>query len=183
MCAKRVLRSGANYDSAKVSRETSFDCSSGGPSKTIQSAKDESDINVIVRRFGVTRMMPTAVRVPSYGDYETVGDFHTAMNVVRQAEENFLLMPATVRARFGNDPGRFLDFASRSENIDELRKMGLAIPKKDDNIPIPSNSTVKGKEKANEHSEGRAVKSGKASGRTAEGSDGVKGGDGSGVGE
>ena len=36
-------------------------------------------------------------------------------------------MPAEVRDRFQNDPGRFLEFANDASNYDEALKMGLAI--------------------------------------------------------
>lgn len=160
----RILRSGAQlYDANDVSRETGHDPGTARfPSKTIQSEKDNCDINVIVKRFKVTGQMPGTMRLPEYGDYEGVGDFHTAMQVIRSATESFMSMPAAVRARFGNDPQSFLEFCSDVQNIDELRKMGLAIPKKDDIIPVPD---VPVKEKPSvSNSKGRAGKSGKASG-------------------
>ena len=43
------------------------------------------------------------------------------------AEEAFNAMPAEVRDRFQNDPGRFLEFANDASNYDEALKMGLAI--------------------------------------------------------
>ena len=54
-------------------------------------------------------------------------DFHSSMNVIRAAEEAFNAMPAEVRDRFQNDPGRFLEFANDASNYDEAVKMGLAI--------------------------------------------------------
>lgn len=109
------------------------------PSKTIQSGKDDADINIIIRRFGVTRVLPTGLNPPSYGDYDTVMDFKSAMNAIRGAEETFMQLPSAVRKRFGNDPQEFLRFAGNPENIDDMRKMGLAIPKKDDIIPPVDN--------------------------------------------
>ena len=49
------------------------------------------------------------------------------MNVIRAAEEAFNAMPADVRDRFQNDPGRFLEFANDASNYDEALKMGLDI--------------------------------------------------------
>ena len=46
----------------------------------------------------------------SSGDFTNIPDFHTAMNLVRQAQEEFVRIPADVRARFNNDPGRFMEF-------------------------------------------------------------------------
>ena len=72
-------------------------------------------------------------------------DFQSSMNVIRAAEEAFNAMPAEVRDRFQNDPGRFLEFANDASNYEEALKMGLAIkrPKKaavgpENGLPEPS---------------------------------------------
>lgn len=111
------------YDADVVSRETALFCKDA--SLTKQSFKDECDINTIVRNFGLTGELPDDVRAPSYGDYTDVCDYHTALNAIALANEAFDRMPATVRARFNNDPGAFVDFCSSADNIDEMRKMGL----------------------------------------------------------
>ena len=60
-------------------------------------------------------------------DFEETFDFQSSMNVIRAAEEAFNAMPAEVRDRFQNDPGRFLEFANDASNYEEALKMGLAI--------------------------------------------------------
>lgn len=99
-----------------------------GKSLTKQSHRDECDVNVILRRFQVTG---AAEHLNKYqGEYATFGafDFHQAMNVVVEAEEMFMSLPSSVRKRFDNDPGAFLDFATKPENLGELQEMGLAPP-------------------------------------------------------
>lgn len=167
----RTLRSGGmNYDSEAVSLDTAmFHNSFLDPSRTIQSGKDDADINVIVKRFMKTGQAPVNARMPEYGDYNGVGDFQTAMNVIRQAEESFMSLPSGIRKKFGNDPQAFLEFCSDKENLPELRKMGLAIPEKiDDNVLEPVIPPVKGDDGNARPSSKRAGKSGKAS----EGSEG-----------
>lgn len=116
------------YDDHSLESElTGLDCQD--PSLAIQSAKEESDINTIVRRFGLTGQLPNDVRVPSFGDFTEVVDFHTAMNAVAMANESFMAMPAEVRSRFGNDPQAFVAFCSDEGNLEEMRKLGLAVPK------------------------------------------------------
>lgn len=95
------------------------------PTLTKQAFQEECDINVIVRRFGLTGQLPVGVRMPQFGDFSEVTDFHEALNAVRVAEESFLAMPAEVRARFGNDPGQFVDFVADDRNRDEAVKLGL----------------------------------------------------------
>ena len=49
------------------------------------------------------------------------------MNVIRAAEEAFNAMPAEVRDRFQNEPGRFLEFANDASNYDEALKIFLKV--------------------------------------------------------
>lgn len=120
------LRSEFNYDGDEVSRETGL--SDFGPSLTVQSQKDEADINTIVRNFGVTGQVPQNVRVPMYGDFTGVGDYRQALDAVRTAEESFMKLPAEFRAELDNDPQRFLEFCADEANLDRMRKLGLAVP-------------------------------------------------------
>lgn len=135
------------------------------PDRTIQSGKDDADINVIVKRFGITKTFPVTFRTPEYGDYSGVGDFHTAMNAVRTAQETFAAVPSDVRKRFGNDPQLFLEFCSNPENVDELVKMGLAVPRE---TVVDSSPVVKTEDSRNVNAKskrgakGREVASGGA---------------------
>lgn len=90
-----------------------------------QQFKEECDINEIVRRFGLTGQMPDAVGIPLSGDFTEASDFQTAMQLVRQAEEQFLLLPADVRAQFGNDPGRVIAFLEDEANREKAIELGL----------------------------------------------------------
>lgn len=99
-----------------------------GPSLTVQSQAEDADLNVIVKRFGLTGQMPQDVRVPMYGDFSEISDFRSAWEAVRAAEEEFMKVPAEVRARFGNDPQKFLEFCADEVNIPEMRKLGLHLP-------------------------------------------------------
>jgi hypothetical protein len=50
------------------------------------------------------------------------------MNAVRDAQVEFLRVPADVRARFNNDPGRLMAFLEDDRNRDEARKLGFLKP-------------------------------------------------------
>ena len=117
------FRSGFNYDRDSVSIETGLFCED--ESLALQSAKEESDINTIVRKFGLTGELPNDLRMPQSGDFTDVPDFHTAMNMVRSAQEEFLRVPAEIRARFNNDPQRLMSFLEDDSNRDEARKLGF----------------------------------------------------------
>ena len=118
-----MFRTGFNYDRDAVSAETGLLCED--ESLAVQAAEEESNINTIVRRFGLTGQLPSDVRMPRSGDFTGIPDFHAAMNMVRAAQEEFLRVPAEVRARFGNDPQKFMAFVEDDANRDEARKLGL----------------------------------------------------------
>lgn len=169
---KIFVRSAFNYDPNVVSRETGT-CCAEDEDKTVQSFKEEADINVLVRRFGITGQMPQGVVPPTYGVFEDVFDFKSAMDAIAVARESFDAMPGDVRAKFQNDPQKFVEFCSNKDNLPEMRKMGLAIPEVVvDNIDVADVPPVK--EKAN----ARSVKKGAVGGSEA-----VKGPDGSVEGE
>lgn len=121
-----MVRTRYNYDRNAVSRGTSLRCEE--KSLAQQSFKEQSDINTIVRQFGLTGELPQNVQVPVSGDFSEVGDFQSAMAIVRKAEEAFMQLPADVRARFHNDPQELQVFVENKDNIDEARKLGIAVP-------------------------------------------------------
>lgn len=96
------------------------------PSLAIQSQKAEADINNIVRNFGVTGRLPASVRLPEYGDFDTVSDYRSAIEAVRAAEAEFSKIPATIRAEFQNDPHAFATYCLDPSNLARLREWGLA---------------------------------------------------------
>jgi len=100
------------------------------PSLTVQADRESSDINFIVKQFGLTRKLPYGVDVPEYADYSDIpNDFHQAMQYLEDSNAAFLEMPAPVRARFDNDPGLFLDFVRSPDNYDEAVSLGLVLSK------------------------------------------------------
>jgi phage internal scaffolding protein len=117
------LRSAYNYDRDAVSDETGLSCPE--PTMAQQQFRDECDINTIMEKFGQTGQVPTSARMPQYGDFTGITDYHTAINAVIQAEESFGAMDAKIRARFDNDPGRFVEFCLDENNRDEAIKLGL----------------------------------------------------------
>lgn len=120
------LRSSFNYDRDAVSNATGLECLDD--SLAIQSAEEESNINTIVRKFGLTGELPNDVAMPQSGDFTNIPDFHTAMNIIRKTQEEFLRVPAEIRARFGNDPQALMMFVEDEANRDEARRLGFLRP-------------------------------------------------------
>ncbi|UOF82700.1 scaffold protein [Microviridae sp.] len=129
------LRSTFNFDRDAHSNESALTCLDD--SLAIQSAESESNINTIVRKFGLTGQLPDQVAMPQSGEFHDIPDYHTAMNLIRKTNEEFLKVPAEVRARFGNDPQSFMMFVEDDANRDEARRLGLLKPVP----PVPASGT------------------------------------------
>lgn len=119
------VRSAYNYDPDEVSRETGLHCLDD--SLTQQQFAAETDINEIVRRFGLTGEMPDDPHLATSGDFTNVMDFRTAMEAIRKAEEGFMELPPDMRMRFSNDPQLLLEFLDNPNNRDEALKLGLIV--------------------------------------------------------
>lgn len=132
-----MFNTGFNKDNDAISLETGIVFSE--ESMAVQSAEEESNINTIVRRFGISGELPNNLRMPQSGDFTNAPDFHTAMNLVRQAQEEFVRVPAEIRARFNNDPARFMQFFEDPANYDEAFKLGLVNAR-----PVPPSGTPEG---------------------------------------
>lgn len=118
------LRTPYNYDRNAASDETGLSC----PEETLtqQQFKDETDINTIVRRFGLTGEMPPNVVVPMTGDFtDAVTDYHSALNMVKAADAGFLTIPAEIRTQFDNDPGKLIAFLEDEKNRPKAIELGL----------------------------------------------------------
>lgn len=106
------------------------------PSRTKQSFLQECDINNIIKSFKVTGQIRHINEKASQGAYADLPDpieFQDALHAVKAASASFATLPSQVRARFDNDPGRFLEFMSDPANQDEIIRLGLAT----DNRPPP----------------------------------------------
>lgn len=121
-----MSRSALNYDRDELSIRSGIIFED--PSRTIQSERDSADINTIVRQFGLTGKLPEGVRIPTYEDWsDAVNDYQTAVEALREAQNNFLALPASLRSRFHNDPQAFLEYCTNEANLPEMRSLGLAV--------------------------------------------------------
>lgn len=128
------IRTRYNYDIRAAGQACALICED--PSLAQQHAKEDADINTLVRRFGITGTMPQLDRIPLQGDFHDITDFHTAANKILEAEQTFMTLPAELRKRFENDPHKFLDFTSDEANREEMGKLGLLKPKAPEPTPM-----------------------------------------------
>ena len=133
------LRTPYNYDPDAASNESGLHCEDASLAQ--QHFKDECDINNILRQFNLTGLLPESPLSPRYGDFTGIGDYHTALNQVIAAEDEFMSLPATLRARFENDPAQLIEFLDKPENFDEAISLGL-VNKKPVEIPQPVENTT-----------------------------------------
>lgn len=117
------IRNPYNYDGDVISHQTGLECVT--PSKAEQSYRDECDINAMIARFARGALPPPPDSFPTPPDFDSVFDFHSAMNQLRAGREAFDRLPSKVRARFQNDPGQYLDFIAREENLFEAESLGI----------------------------------------------------------
>lgn len=103
-----------------------------GNGRTKQSHRDECDINQILIRYQKTGTVTHANNYEAqYGDVTSI-DLHEAMNIITQSEQMFEALPSSLRTKFKNNAGEFLDFVQNPDNQAELVTMGLSKKKEID---------------------------------------------------
>lgn len=130
------LRTPYNYDTMAVSEETGLKCEDETLAQ--QQFRDECDINNIMERFGLTGELPANPLSPQFGDFSGVLDYHSAMNAVLAAQDSFNELPATLRARFENDPNNLIRFLDDPNNRNEALALGLIAEEPRAAMPEPS---------------------------------------------
>lgn len=123
-----------------------------GKGRTKQSHVAECDINQILAKYqksgALTHLNTHAAQ---YGE-ATSQTFHDALNIVAKAQSMFEDLPSSIRTKFKNDPGNFLDFVQDPKNASELVQLGLATEAENNYIPEKTSSKA-GASKAKEKSE------------------------------
>lgn len=122
-----------------------------GDSMTHQSFKDECDINNLVARYQRTGSWSDGMTIPSvqpsFGTFDQNFTYYEAQNLIKRAENEFMSLPASVRSRFDNDPGKLLSFVDDPANAEEAAKLGLIDSFSDQVgqvIPTPTSPSIKG---------------------------------------
>jgi len=124
---KRKVRNAFTLDTRYNSLASGLSCPEGS-SKTVQSHKDEADINVIVDRLLKSGSPLPLAPPPTHADFTEARDFRESHQLIVEARESFMRLPAKLRARLDHDPAQFIDFVADPQNLPELRSLGLAIP-------------------------------------------------------
>lgn len=107
-------------------------------SRTKQAMREECDINLIVARAqrgqAVTHVKENA---PAFMDVSEVGDYKSALDMLRATDVFFARLPAKVRFAFANDPAVFLDSMDTVEGRARMVEAGLVPPTKEPPAELP----------------------------------------------
>lgn len=120
---KPFVRNPYNYDTDAASDASGLRCED--PSLAQQHMKEECDINTILEKYGITGQLPQTTITPQYGDFSGVSDYHTALNTINSTMEEFMSLPAKLRARFNHDPNELVNFLFDEANRSEAIQLGL----------------------------------------------------------
>lgn len=108
-----------------------------GKSMTDTQFKDDCDINVIIKRFGLHGPYPHQTKRPGvYTDASQVPDLFNATLMVQEAQESFQQLPAEAREKFKNDPREMYQWLQDPKNTEEAIKLGLMTQKQKTNDEI-----------------------------------------------
>lgn len=117
------------YERFPVQKDT------GTETHTIQSAAAECDINKIVGKYKRTgELTHISQGIARYGDFTTEADYHQALLNVQEAKEQFMELPAEIRALAHHDPGEFLTFVDDPKNRDQCIELGIIPSPKEERL-------------------------------------------------
>ena len=127
------------------------------PSATLQSFKDDADINCIIARYENTGVLvdPTVPvsRTPEFGDFSDMPDYQTAQNVIIAAKNAFDSLSSKIRERFNNDPAAYFDFVQNlkegSDEFAEAVSLGIVNKPVDHSHEVPAGASEGAGEKVN----------------------------------
>lgn len=111
----------------QVGQEAAIDFSDD-PGLTLQEPAEDADINVLMKRMGVTdgSQLPYFPNPRAlYGDFSEMPDDPVEMaELMRQGELAFMRIPAEVRQRYRN-PQELFEWMENDDNYEEAVKLGL----------------------------------------------------------
>jgi phage internal scaffolding protein len=120
-----------------------------GESLTQQHFKDECDVINIIKKHDRNGIIEHVQRGQArYGDFSEVAGYREALDLIRDAQDEFMTIPSDIRKKFDNDPGKFYEFVSNPDNKEELKQMGFIEPQQ----VVASSSTTQAPSEAGEPS-------------------------------
>lgn len=122
----KLQKTGPDFVRPTRSRVRTTHPAGGDDSKVQQHARDECDINLIIKKHtetgNISHLNPSA---PLYIDCSKVSTLEGAIKLVEEAGDNFATLPAQVRKACRNDPVEFMDMIHTEEGAKVLGQAGL----------------------------------------------------------
>lgn len=112
-----------NYTATRHPPKVGLTCTS--PAQTKQSEKDNCDINLIVKRYATSGVLPQVNVQGLFVDVSSLPDYRAAIDQVAYAESIFRQLTSEQREFFSNDVETFIDFVADSKNTETLQELGL----------------------------------------------------------
>jgi len=120
---QKILHKYSNLNSSRWhSSITEYDSN-----RVQQNQRDDTDINALAEKYGRNVLMANN-HPPRFGDNPAILDLQYALNLQREAEQQFNQLPAKTRLRFNNNPLQCLQFVENPKNYQESVKLGLITP-------------------------------------------------------
>jgi phage internal scaffolding protein len=117
-----------------------------GESLTQQHFQEECDILNIIKRHDRNGIIEHVQRGQArYGDFSEIADYREALDLVQDANTEFMKIPSDIRKKFNNNPGEFLNFVNNPENEEEMITMGF-VKKSEDVSSSPETAIPKASE-------------------------------------
>lgn len=129
-----------NHDTDLESLATGLECTD--PTKTQQHMEEETDINKMIKKYGIGAVMNAAPMPPTMQDFEEAFDMQESLDLIHQANQSFAKLPPEVRDYFMGDAAKFVaavdnELAKGKPGLDKLRAWGLAPPEAPEPEPTP----------------------------------------------
>ena len=111
-----MLRTPYNYDRDEVSKNTALVCEDETLAQ--QNFKDETDLNNMIRKYGVLPV--NEVNWKEFDATVIPKDYQALQNMLLEADQAFMQLPAQVRKAVDNDPIKLLAMVEAEQA--EIRK-------------------------------------------------------------
>ncbi len=104
-------------------------------SRVQQNFKKDADINNIVKKYKSGQIDQVNPAQLMYRDVSGIPTFHEMLNIVTEANANFLRIDPEIRQEFENKPEKLVEFMSDPKNQERALELGL-IKKADEFEPL-----------------------------------------------
>lgn len=111
--------------------------------RTVQSHKDETDINKILARASRSGTISHLEKHGAmYGDFSDIDDLLTANKRLQRGQQIFDELPGEVRREFNNDPRAFYSYVNDPANKEKLGELLPALAAPGTQLPAPQRTAA-----------------------------------------